>query len=171
MTNNRLLLRLVAATFATVMAVSATGCSNPAGGLVDQVKAQIPQDAAEEGQAPGEEPDGGSGDEVGPDVDIQFKGVPENFPDEVPLVSTDVVSSVEINGEDGQGIALTVLDSRAAADLAPILREDFAGWDEAAWTEMGELIGGQFSKGDLFVIVGIIADDEGSLVQYMAYTD
>lgn len=108
---------------------------------------------------------------MGPDVDIQFKGVPENFPDEVPLVSTDVVSSVEINGEDGQGIALTVLDSRAAADLAPILREDFAGWDEAAWTEMGELIGGQFSKGDLFVIVGIIADDEGSLVQYMAYTD
>lgn len=177
MNNNRLLLRFGAAAFATLLALSATGCSNPVTDLVDQVKAEIPQDiteedrAEEEDQSSEEDPDSGSDNDAGPKVDVQFKGIPENFPDEVPLVSTDVVSSVEISGEDGEGIALTVLDSRAAADLTPVVREEFADWEEIAWTEMGELVSGQFSKGDVYVIVGIVPEDEGSLVQYMAYSD
>lgn len=155
-------LRSVAATCAALMVVVSTGCSSgPLDALVDRASDEIAQEGAEK-----------LGDMMtGGDVDIEFGGVPDDFPSEVPLVSTNVVHSIQLSGDEGQGISLTVFDSGDPAAVAQTVRDSFAEWEEVAWAEMGGLVSGQFSTDDLFVIVGVLEEGEGTHVQYMVVRD
>ncbi|MDX2375904.1 hypothetical protein M4I32_03715 [Microbacterium sp. LRZ72] len=109
-------------------------------------------------------------DATGGEADVEFGEVPEGFPDDVPLVSENVIQSVTIDDERGSGTSLTISDPRPPAEVAEAVREDFSGWEETAWSDMGEMVTGQFMQGDTTVILAVIEDDGGSHVQYMVFT-
>lgn len=141
-------------------AFSLTGCfANPLDGAMEKI--------ADEGSSNAVE--GLVEKATGGDVDVELGSIPEDFPDSVPLVTTDVVHSVSIDNEDGRGIALTVADPRGPEEVAEEVRADFGDWEEGYWSGGMGMFNGQFSSDGVMVIVGVIEDGEGSNVQYMTY--
>ncbi len=162
MTKKQVFVRATATTCAAVWVVALSGCvPNPIDLAMDRATDEIAQGGAEE-----------LGDLMtGEDVDIEFGSIPDDFPDEVPLVSTDVMHSMKISGEEGEGISLAVADSRDPADVAQAIRDDFADWEETAWVELGELVSGQFTMEGLSVLVSVVEEDGGSAVSYIVYRE
>jgi hypothetical protein len=142
------------------LALSLTGCSNPLGDLADKAVEGVVENNA---------------DEViegltGGDIDFEFDSVPEDFPSEVPLVSTDVVQSLKIAEDDGTIFSVTVADERDPATVAQDVKADFAGWEETFSQEAAGMIMYQFSQTSLQVGVNIAEGDSaglgGSIAQY-----
>lgn len=149
MTHRPAPIRVAAGTLVVAATVILTGCfANPLDTLVENVTEETTKNTAEEII------EGATGE----DLDIEFGGLPDDFPEEVPLVSENVLQSVKV--EDG--MTLIVADSRSVKELAAQVKEDYAGWEEMSWGDLGEMVTGTFTKGEsLSVTVGIIAGSEG----------
>ncbi|GAA4433683.1 hypothetical protein GCM10023169_40810 [Georgenia halophila] len=154
-------IRFATATFAAAASMTLAGCfANPAEDLVDEVSEDAAKQGAEElveGVTDGQ-------------VDVEYGEMPENFPDEVPLVSTDVMQSTTVNDEQGSGIMVIVADAGKPSEVAQKIKADFSGWEEVVWTDMGELISAQYRMDEMVVTVGVTAGSEGgSAVSYGVY--
>ena len=65
---------------------------------------------------------------TGGETDIEFGDIPDDFPDEITLVSDNVVQGMSINSDDGKGTMVTVSDPRSVDELAQQVKADFSGW-------------------------------------------
>ncbi|WP_119695850.1 hypothetical protein [Microbacterium halotolerans] len=135
-----------------------TGCfSNP----LDDMSEGLAQGGAEkivEGITEGE-------------TDVEFGDIPDDFPDEITLVSDTVVQGMSINSDDGTGTMVMVSDSRSVDELAQQVKTDFADWEETVWSDMGEMVTGIYTLDEtLSVTVGIVegSGDEDTMVSYTA---
>lgn len=152
---SRTSVRITGGALAVVIAAMLTGCfANPLDAIVENVTEETAQNTAEEiieGVTGGE-------------TDVNFGELPDDFPTEVPLVSQNVLQSVVV----AEGMMVIVSDSRSMKELAAQVKGDFAGWEQIAWSDMGEMVSAMYKKDDsLSVGVGIIGDDdEGNRVSY-----
>lgn len=149
------------------LTMSLTGCSSSAGddsasGTTDSATAAAvdPTDAATPDPAdePAEATTDGSGD-------VGSGGIPEGFPSEVPLVSTDVLDTSEIDRGNYVLYTVTVADGRSPAEVLDALPADFADWG----LTFSDDTTSQFTSNDLgfSVTVTVTAGDSaGSSVEY-----
>lgn len=108
---------------------------------------------------------------TGGETDIEFGDIPDDFPDEITLVSDNVVQGMSINSDDGKGTMVTVSDPRSVDELAQQVKADFSGWEETVWSDMGEMVTGVFLLDEtLSVTVGVVegSGDEDTMVSYTA---
>ncbi|WP_061961252.1 hypothetical protein [Demequina flava] len=153
MTPKRFLTPAMAVAGSVVATASLTACgSNPINSAIDGAADQLAEQGAEEIV---EGMSGGG-------VDIEFESLPDGFPDEVPLVSTSIVSGVAIPGEDGEegGFSVNVSDDRDPETVAEAVRNDFADWEQLNWNDA--LLGGQYTTSDWSVVVAILEGDSES---------
>ncbi|WP_441906455.1 hypothetical protein [Microbacterium sp.] len=160
MTGRTASVRIAGGALAVVVAATLTGCfANPLDAIVDQVSEGVAQDSAEqliEGVTGGE-------------TDISFGSLPDGFPAEVPLVSENVLQSVTV----AEGTLVVVSDPRSMQELTAQVKSDFAGWEQIAWSDMGEMVTGLFKKDEsLGVSIGIVegSDGEDNTVAYTVIT-
>lgn len=138
-------------TGAIALSITLTGCgSNPLNDIADKASETVAEKGAEkvvEGMTGGE-------------MDIEFDALPAGFPEEVPLVSTNVVSGMKVSGEDGagDGFVVSVIVDRDPQTVAEDVKESFADWEEiTAWSEVSH--GGGYTNENWGVIVGVVGGD------------
>lgn len=160
MTHRPAAIRVAGGALTIVIAVMLTGCfANPLDAIVDQVAEGTAQNAAEdviEGITGGE-------------TDVSFGELPEGFPADVTLVSTNILQSVTV----AEGMLVTVSDPRSMDELAAQVKSDFAGWEQLSWSDLGEMVGGMFKKDEsLGVTIAILpgTDGEDATVTYTVLT-
>lgn len=153
--------RVSAVTLAVFVSVALTGCfSNP----LEDLERKVSEAAGEQGvEKLVEEMTGGG-------VEISFGEIPDGFPEEVPLISTNVVQSSTVESEDTTMMSVIIADPREPSKVAPDVRSGFADWEEEYWADVGdEMFTGQFRNDRMFILVSIMEDGDGSNVSYMVY--
>jgi len=151
----------VAVAGAVVLAMSLTGCSNPLDNAIEKATDKVAEQGAEklvEGM-------------TGGGLDVEFESLPDGFPSDVPLISTDIVTGLKVKGDDGVIYSVTVSDARDVATVIPDVETDFAEWEETFSQEAAGISMYQYSKDSLQVGVNVAggdyaAQDGGSIVQY-----
>lgn len=143
----------LATAVAAVLTVSMSGCfSNPVDKLMDKVTEQGAGKLVEQA--------------TGGKVDIGSTGeMPKDFPAEVPLVSTDVISSFSMKVDDGKTWTVGVRGSGSLDQVSKQVKDGFAqkGWEETSWSNIGsELSGGMFTSEahETTAAVNIMADED-----------
>ncbi|MGM7667606.1 hypothetical protein [Microbacterium sp. A93] len=142
-------IRFAGGTLVVVVAVMLTGCfANPLDTLVEKVTEQTAKDSAE-----------GIVEAItGGEAGIEFGGLPDDFPEEVPLVSENVLQSVTV----AEGMMVIVTDPRSMDELAAQVQEDFAGWEEVVRSDMGDMVSAMYKKDEsLSVTVLVMKASEG----------
>ena len=99
------------------------------------------------------------------------QGLPDGFPDQVPLIEEEILSGVSAGGASGEGWAVTMLTDRPAAEVL----EEATGLLEGAGfssegqgsMSMGELQTVQLTDGTWQVSLSVIDADGEVTVQYL----
>ncbi|MGM7698503.1 hypothetical protein [Microbacterium sp. A84] len=142
-------IRFAGGTLVVVVAVMLTGCfANPLDALVEKVTEETAQNTAE-----------GIVEAItGGEAGIEIGGLPDDFPEEVPLVSENVLQSVTV----AEGMMVIVTDPRSMDELAAQVQEDFAGWEEVVRSDMGDMVSAMYKKDEsLSVTVLVMKASEG----------
>lgn len=149
MTRNSAPTRIAGGALTVVVAAMLTGCfANPLDAIVENATEETAKNATEEMI------EGMTGGEAG----IEFGELPGDFPEEVPLVSENVLQSVTV----AEGMMVIVSDPRSLDELAAQVKEDFSGWEEIMWSDMGEMVTGMYKKDDsLSVSVAVTQGSDG----------
>ena len=99
------------------------------------------------------------------------QGLPDGFPEEVPLLDEEILSGVSAGGASGEGWAVTMLSDRPAAELleeATALLEDAGFSSEGQGSmSMGELQTVQLSDASWQVSVSVVDAGGEVTVQYL----
>ncbi|WP_010203084.1 hypothetical protein [Salinibacterium sp. PAMC 21357] len=150
---------IVAVALATTLSLS--GCfANPIDQLTDKIGSGIAEEGAEkliEGA-------------TGSDIDIDADGtMPEDFPDEVPIVDGNIEAAVglTIDGQQTWTVTFIVDDARSSVNAARKTIVD-AGFEESLWSD-SYLIMGMFSNDAYQITVSAYADEDEQRVTYQVF--
>ncbi|MGL3148918.1 hypothetical protein ACSS7Z_01030 [Microbacterium sp. A82] len=156
MTRRSVPTRIAGGALAVVTAAMLTGCfANPLDAIVENATQQSAQNAAEDiiKQV--------TGGEAG----IDIGELPADFPEEIPLVSDNILQSMTLP----EGTMVILDDSRGIDEVAAQVKADFADWEEVAFVDMDQMVSAAYKKGEINVNVALLqgADDEPTRVSYI----
>ncbi|MBH0109169.1 hypothetical protein I6E81_03210 [Salinibacterium sp. NG22] len=150
---------IIAVALATTLSLS--GCfANPIDQLTDKIGSGIAEEGAEkliEGA-------------TGSDIDIEANGtMPQDFPDEVPIIEGKIESAVglTIEGQQTWTVTFIVDDAKSSVKAARKMIVE-AGFEETLWSD-SYLIAGMFSNDAYQISVSTYADEDEQRVMYQVF--